>query len=562
MTTRLKKVKPVVSLLPTLVCLTVFVFSMAGIIHIFSAAGGLAWAASENDEIAPGRAMARQALKKREIWKTTDHSKHEVLKQEFKSGPEVTAACLSCHTEAAAQFHKTIHWTWLDPTNESKIVGKAGLSVNNFCINVKSNEPRCTSCHAGYGWKDSSFDFTDQTKVDCLVCHEQTGTYHKFPAGAGNPVAEETFFKGNGKTYFPPDWNLVAQSVSRPTRSNCGTCHFFGGGGDGVKHGDMDSSLTKPSKTLDVHMGIDGRNFDCIRCHTTIQHRVAGRIYATPASTDRKSLIEDDLASKIMCESCHSSTPHKSGEKPNDHTDKVACQSCHIPEYARVNPTKMWWDWSKAGQKKDGKPFKIPGALGKPDYDTQKGEFVWEKNVKPEYYWFNGSIQTLTARDMIDPSATVKVSWPTGDKDDKNSRIFPFKVHRGKQPYDKVNKTILIPHLFGKTDDAYWQGYDWEKAINKGMQTAGVNFSGEFDFVETSYVFPTTHMVAPKADSLSCRECHAKESRLNNLAGFYMPGRDTWHVVDYAGWGIVLASLIGVILHGLGRIFTKNGRGK
>ena len=344
------------------------------------AAGALAEA--EEETLAPGRTMARQALKKKKpkvFWNTTDHGKHEILSGEFKSGPEVTAACLSCHTEAAEQFHQTIHWTWLDSSDPKKEVGKGGLSVNNFCINVNSNEPRCTSCHAGYGWKGDDFDFSDPTKVDCLVCHEQTGTYKKYPPGAGHPVSETTVFKGNGKTYEPPDWNFVAQSVGRPTRKNCGTCHFSGGGGDGVKHGDLDSSLMKPNKNLDVHMGMDGQKFDCVRCHTTVQHRIAGRIYATPASKDRKSLIEDDMASKIMCESCHSATPHKKGEKPNDHTDKVACQSCHIPEYARVNPTKMWWDWSKAGKKKDGKPYEVKGEHGKDIYNTKKGEFRWGK---------------------------------------------------------------------------------------------------------------------------------------------------------------------------------------
>ena len=43
---------------------------------------------------------------------TADHRKFELLKKEFKSGPEVTEACLSCHTEAVRQVHKTIHWTW------------------------------------------------------------------------------------------------------------------------------------------------------------------------------------------------------------------------------------------------------------------------------------------------------------------------------------------------------------------------------------------------------------------------------------------------------------------
>jgi len=91
------------------------------------------FAAQTDEEQAPGRKMARQATKKKQLWITADHSKHEALQQEFTSGPQVTKACLSCHSEAASQFHKTIHWTWLDPaTEESKKLGKGGLSINNF----------------------------------------------------------------------------------------------------------------------------------------------------------------------------------------------------------------------------------------------------------------------------------------------------------------------------------------------------------------------------------------------------------------------------------------------
>ncbi|NTV42177.1 MAG: tetrathionate reductase family octaheme c-type cytochrome [Syntrophobacteraceae bacterium] len=510
---------------------------------------------------APGRAMAQQATKGREIWITADHSLHPALKKDLKSGPEVTESCLSCHELAAGQFQKTIHWTWMDPNVDPALrVGKGGLTMNNFCISLLSNEPRCTSCHAGYGWKDKSFDFSNPHNVDCLVCHEQTGTYQKFPTGAGLPVVEPTVFKEDGKTFNPPEWNKVAQSVGRPTRQNCGTCHFFGGGGDGVKHGDMDSSLMKPNKELDVHMGVDGQNFDCVRCHTTRVHHVAGRIYATPAAKDRKSLIEDDLTPKIMCESCHSRTPHKPGVKANDHTDKVACQSCHIPTFARVNPTKMWWDWSKAGQMKDGQPYKEKDDLGKPKYDTKKGEFQWARNATPEYFWFNGSISNLTAKDTIDPRGVVKISYPVGDMDDSNSRIFPFKVHRGRQPYDKVNKNLLIPRLFGKEGTgAYWAEYDWQKAAAGGMQYAGLTFSGEMDFVDTSYVFPITHMVAPKDKALQCQECHSRNGRLQNLTGFYMPGRDANRPVETIGWIVVLGSLVGVFFHGLGR-FILRGR--
>ena len=85
------------------------------------------------EEPAPGREMAKQATKEKQLWITSDHKQHDILKKKFTSGPEVTKACLSCHNQAALQFHKTIHWTWMDPiTEKSAKLGKGGLSINNF----------------------------------------------------------------------------------------------------------------------------------------------------------------------------------------------------------------------------------------------------------------------------------------------------------------------------------------------------------------------------------------------------------------------------------------------
>jgi octaheme c-type cytochrome (tetrathionate reductase family) len=517
---------------------------------------GLAYGSSDgtaDGEQAPGRTLARQATKSDELWITTDHTKLDALKKEFKSGPEITEACLTCHSEASEQFHKTIHWTWSAGENEKGVeMGKAGYSLNNFCISAnKMDDKGCLSCHPGWGKETES--------VNCLVCHgrkdikwEEAFEDMNAFLSEGDPDSLEIAAE------IQADIQAAAQSIGRPTRKNCGSCHFYGGGGDGVKHGDLDTSLAKPNKSLDVHMGADGQNFDCVRCHTTSMHNIAGRIYTAPASTHRKSLIEDDLVAKITCESCHSATPHKKGSKANDHTDKVACQSCHIPTFARVNPTKMSWDWSESGKLEDGKPYKTKGPFGKEDYLSLKGRMVWDKNVKPEYYWFNGSIESLTAADRIDPSGTVPLSHAVGDRDDTNARIFPFKVHRGVQPYDKINKTLLTPMLSGP--EGYWKHLDWKKALQKGSETLGLEFSGEFDFVETTYVFPTTHMVAPKDNVVSCTECHAAENgRMAKLAGFYMPLRDNAGMVDSLGWIMVMASLIGVGLHGLGRFFT-NGK--
>lgn len=490
-------------------------------------------------------------------WITADHSKHKILNQDFKTPEEVIAACLSCHNEAAKQMQKTIHWTWLCPYDPEKKMGKGGLTFNNYCISIWSNEPRCTSCHAGFGWKDRHFDFSRQDKVDCLVCHDQTGTYKKFPTLAGYPVSEPKKF--GQKTFYPPDYKTIAQSVGRPTRYNCGTCHFFGGGGDGVKHGDLDSSMFNPSRDLDVHMSPKGANFTCVRCHSTEAHKIAGRCYKQPAFRERKSLLEDDQIKRIACESCHSATLHKNMAKLNDHTDKVACQSCHIPTFARKLPTKMYWDWSKAGKLKNGKPYSVEDELGKHKYNSLKGEFVWKKNVVPEYLWFNGSMDYILLTDKVDPQKQpIKINRVIGSKDDPKSRIYPFKVHRGKQPFDPINNTFVVPHLFGsKESKAYWKNFDWGAAIEAGMKYAELPYSGKYSFVETEYYFPTTHMVAPKEKALNCNECHSKNGRLKKLTGFYMPGRDSLQVLDVLGWSGVVAALLGVLIHGLLRIFYK-----
>jgi octaheme c-type cytochrome (tetrathionate reductase family) len=519
---------------------------------------GAAWEteASSAKDPAPGRTLAQQATKTNERWNTTDHSKHEALKGEFHSGTDITKACLSCHSEAADQFHKTIHWTWQASADGSEAdFGKASYSLNNFCISANGMEDKgCMSCHPG--WGKSTTD-----GVNCLNCHSRTKmNFDEADADLRAFMAEGDEDSLEIAAEIRSELQAAAQNIGKPQRQNCGGCHFIGGGGDGVKHGDLDTSLTKPTKSLDVHMGTDGQNFDCVRCHTTSLHNIAGRVYTRPASTHRKSLIEDDLITKITCESCHSSTPHTKGSKANDHTDRVACQSCHIPEMARELPTKMTWDWSQAGKLKDGKPYMTEDEFGQHDYMTIKGQFKWAKNVKPEYFWYNGTIRSLTAKDAIDPGKPVALSHPEGSPDDPDSRIYPFKIHRGKQPYDKVHKTLLVPLLSGP--NGYWKTLDWQDAFERGQKAVGLPYSGQFDFVETSYVFPTTHMVAPKENVVACTECHARsDSRLADITGVYMPSRDRTGWLDTIGWIAVLGSLFGVCLHGLGRVFT-NGNGE
>ena len=493
---------------------------------------------------------------------TADHSKFEELQGPFANGPEVTAACLKCHTEASKQLHKTTHWTWaFDNPLTGQELGKKNV-INNFCVATATNWPRCTSCHIGYGWKNDEFNFASEKNVDCLVCHDTTGTYKKYPAGAGHPVYEpKKFPPKKGKLFEPPDLNKVAQSVGNPSRKNCGACHFFGGGGDAVKHGDLDSSLFSPKRELDVHMGTDGLNFSCQTCHTTGSHEVAGSRYMTQA-VDKEGVDIPGRGdqSRATCESCHGTRPHPetANVKLNDHTDKVACQTCHIPEFARGGKrTKTWWDWSKAGAKgPNGKKIEKDGE-GYVTHHVKKGEFRWEANVTPTYRWFDGEIKYTLLGEKIDPGGVVPINGVKGDYNDPDSRIWPFKVMRGKQPYDSVQNILAVPHLFGKDDTAFWKNFDWKKALTTGLQARNQEFSGEYGFVETEFFWPITHMVAPKEEAIGCDGCHARDGRLAGVNGFYMPGRDRFDWLDTIGWLIAGLALLGVLGHGLLRIVLQ-----
>lgn len=486
---------------------------------------------------------------------TTDHSKLKELQGPFESGPEVTKTCLECHNNAGHQFVKNKHWTWrfTHPVTGQKL-GK-GVLVNNFCTNAKGNEGMCAQCHAGYNLTDmDTFDFSNEENIDCLVCHESTGDYYKVPPTQGNKACSMMF---EGKP--PIDWVKAAQSVGLSSRSNCGTCHFYGGGGDNVKHGDLSSILFHPTREVDVHMGEDGENFSCVICHVGQGHEWSGSRYDMLAKDDAGTGKPGSPRATASCESCHGVEPHPTtltGIKINDHTDRVACETCHIPTFAKGGvATKMDWDWRTAGKLKNGEGFRLEGyTQGNGEhrytYKSIKGDFKYDENVEPTYAWFNGVMDYTTIDTKFDPDETVDINAPLGSAEDPDSRIWPFKIMHAVQPYDKGNNTLVYMHLWGDDEDAFWGNYDFGRAIKAGMEKDNLPYSGEFGFIDTYSYWPINHMVAPKEDAVACQECHAKEGRLKDLDGFYMPGRDSNQWLDLIGILAILGTLIGVLGHG------------
>lgn len=495
---------------------------------------------------------------------TADHTSFEELKKPFKTGPEVTRACLSCHTEAGKQLHQTTHWRWrFDNPRTGRELGKLN-TINMFWGAVVSNHARCTSCHIGYGWKDDGFDFTAEENIDCLVCHDTTGTYKKFPTDAGHPpYVDKPFPEDGGRMWKAPDLGQVAQKVGKTSRETCGACHFYGGGGDGVKHGDLDSSLVAATRALDVHMGKDGLDLSCADCHVSQGHRFSGSRYATTAKdTHGIDVPGRDDGSRATCESCHGNEPHRTNphrpavyEKLNGHVDKVACQTCHIPAFARGGvATKTRVDWSTAGRLgTDGRPIRTKNEKGRETYATDRGKSTWGENLVPEYAWFNGTVRYKLIGDKLGGEEPVALNRYEGEAGDPGARIWPFKVMRGRQPIDAGNGTLAAFKLYGG-DAAFGPSRDWDRAIGAAMDEAGVDFSGRNGFVETTMDWPVTHMVAPREQALDCGACHSREGRLEGLEAPYMPGRDRSGLVDLLGWLAVLAAIGGVAVHGAARL--------
>jgi len=478
---------------------------------------------------------------------TADHSKFKILQGPFKDGdgPAVTRACLTCHTKAAEQVMATSHWTWNISKGGQDGFGKSTHLVNNYCIStIGGNTESCARCHIGYGYRDKTFDFTKQENVDCLVCHDTTGDYEKEKAGLPNPAVPLA---------------EVAQKVGAPTNRNCGTCHFFGGGGDATKHGDLDDTILNAPRAEDVHMSKQGAGMDCIDCHVSDGHKINGPNYVVPADRREQPKYPGEAVSRMACTACHSDSPHRSYIL-NRHYQKVACQTCHIPAFARGKiPTNLYWDWSTAGRLKDGKGYEEEDANGFEDYNSMHGVMKWARNVTPTYIWYNGNLKftRLTDTLRIPKDGPVVLNPAEGSYADPNAKIWPFKLHDGVQPYDTVLNRFVAPYTAGpKGSGAYWGDWNWDVAIRMGMETAGLPYSGHHGFVKTTMLWPITHMVAPKEQALSCTECHSRKGRLAQVSGFYLIGRDRGRGLDQIGLGIIALTLLGVGIHGFIR-YTK-----
>jgi octaheme c-type cytochrome (tetrathionate reductase family) len=457
---------------------------------------------------------------------------------------QVTAQCLQCHPAVGEDIRKSAHWNWKGLT--PSIAGHehsadTGLMkvMDNYTLTMIPGLVPSLGFHIGYGADKEAdkSDFKDPLTIDCLVCHDTTANYKKDKNNNGFPMAGT-------------DLRALAVKVGRPSRANCGSCHFYVGGGANVKHGDLEPALVNPKSEMDVHMGmVDMR---CQDCHRTENHRIAGMSFMAPVTEGR-----------VTCETCHGSQPHSItgylSRHLDDHVKALSCETCHIPSFAQETPTRLSTDYSQAGQ------YRPPAmdALGMPLYDKNLGALTWGKHVAPVYRWFDGTRKTYVLGDRINNLDLVELNAPLGEKYIPESRIFPFKVHSARQPYD-TEQQVLLPVKF---ENGYWQHYDWDRAIKEGTAAVGMAYSGKFDFVSTRMYTSLHHEVVPASQALGCSDCHKKEAitctRCHEKAvGMDLPshtrmvypgvkGRMDFKALGYEGDPAIIG----------GRLFKKMGRG-
>jgi octaheme c-type cytochrome (tetrathionate reductase family) len=435
----------------------------------------------------------------------------QVFTEILPTGYQGPASCQVCHANIAQNLLATGHWKWSGTSvhvvgHETETNGKRDL-LSSFFPGVASNEARCSQCHPSYDYTDKTFDFTSPASVDCFVCHDTTGTYGKHPTAGG----------GGGQAALWRDGQLVLASlaelqrevvynIGKPSRANCGACHFYADGGDNVKHGDLSSDLLHPTRDLDVHMG--GLDFACQQCHTQQKHGLAGFSLHSV----------DEGGEPAKCTRCHGASGMHTTNPPLDsliepHLDRVACESCHIPTFARGKPTLTAWYWDTAGRDVDPIPT---DALGQPTYDKNLGTLAWAQDVKPEFRWFNGNWRRLIVgvddTYMVAGTAAepVIMAEPMGAASDPNAKVHPFKKFVGRQPVDTVNRRLLVPHLFGSAagPEAFWDKYDWDAALREGAAYTGVSYSGSYGFVDTVTYLRISHQIPPKSKALLCGACH------------------------------------------------------
>jgi uncharacterized protein YeaC (DUF1315 family) len=407
------------------------------------------------------------------------------------------AMCSTCHADKATEVQGSAHYKWEGPatymTTGAATQGKLKTAVNSYCGNIIGNWGGCSSCHVGIGKRPDDTTLTQQQhleNIDCLICHQKD--YKRKKDTLTGLMVPDT-------ANMLITMDQAVQTVHMPTRSACLTCHAKGGGGDNNKRGDMSVAHgTTTDRNFDVHMASTATgNLVCQTCHTTQQHKIAGR---------GADLRETDLNVAMGCSTatCHPTKTASSGHTTTavgKHIARTACQTCHIKSYARDavdttanESTEMTRDWSV------------------PEWSAALNR--WEpvmtraNNVKPEYKFWNGTSwgyslgEAATFDAAKNAYQTLRPVGTVAGTD--SSKIYPFKYKTAYRPH-ATNLNVLIP-IETKT---YFSTGDPHASIMSALTLMGYSNSEPYTWVNDDTYQLITHEVPPATGNvLSCTNCH------------------------------------------------------
>nr|WP_085949378.1 cytochrome C [Geotalea uraniireducens] len=402
-----------------------------------------------------------------------DHPGKEAIEKNGYKGP---ATCEECHPGTAKGFLDSVHWKHaskvsnvegLDPKKEYGMKNRIYTMCNgNDIVNNLKEIPKspetgktkftgCNTCHPGNHLSDvGSTGEAAENAIDCLVCHSTDYDFRK-----RKPYKDE-----KGQIVMGQDRSTkAALAISKPTVKNCMVCHEAAGGGVLVKRGFAFTAET------DAHAA---KGMVCVDCHTAKNHKI-------PTGYDPNNWANDGVRISCADTACHGNKPHKDADL-NRHTARIACQTCHIPRTGGAF-AKDFTKWEQSPDK-----FYEPTTLKKEANETV-----------PVYAWYNNTVKN-----------TPTFIGPKGNRKDKTSKIYPFKIFQGKAFFDKKTGKLMSMDFAPPMATG-----DTLAGVASAAKTLGIKNYTPVPGWQTIY-FGSNHLVT-KSKAFSCANCHAPNGVLN-----------------------------------------------
>ncbi|HEY6872740.1 MAG TPA: chitobiase/beta-hexosaminidase C-terminal domain-containing protein [Geobacteraceae bacterium] len=417
--------------------------------------------------------------------------------------------CRTCHSTEANEMFNSVHYQWrgasgmtTGPATQGKFSATPDNStpLNAYCINILGNwntYAGCSTCHVGLGALPSPTPSDAQLdNIDCLLCHQKDYKRIRVNGGLYAPYT----------TAMTITMNQAVRTVTKPVRAACLQCHAKAAGGDAFKRGDMALAQGATTDTqFDVHMATTGANLPCQSCHTTANHRMAGR------GSDLR-VKDSDTAMGCSTTTCHpgkdSLTAGHSSTDIDHHTGRVACQTCHIPVYAKnatdtaaTEATETFRTWKTSVYNAPLKRYEPTLTLN--------------NDLMPKYAFFNGTSWGINMFDtpVLDPATgTYKIDRPNGTINDPvGTKLYPFKYKTSEMPLNTYRNTLIAVDT-----SKYFATGIVDDAINQGMVNMGYTSGEPFTYVITDEYQLITHEVPPATGNvLACADCHKNTTRID-----------------------------------------------